>query len=375
MVDRLLKHTILNNSFKGKALIILGPRQTGKTTLAREIADSSSKSVLWLNGDESDVRSLLSEPNSTVLNKIFGRNQLIVIDEAQRIKNIGLTLKLCVDTMPERQFIVTGSSSFDIVNEINEPLTGRKFQYMLYPFSFREMADATSFLDEKRLLEHRLVYGYYPDVCNNPGNEKEILQLLCDSYLFKDIYSFDKIRKPVILEKLLQALALQIGSEVSYHEIGQLIGADNETVERYIDLLEKSFVIFKLSSLSRNSRNEIKKGRKIYFTDTGIRNAVIKNFNPLSLRNDTGALWENFIISERIKINSYSKRYTNYFFWRSLSQSEVDFVEERDGILHAYEIKWNIRKNRPIPAAFMKLYPDSETGCITQESFDEFIME
>ncbi len=374
MIDRTLIPLIIKGLNRGKIVILIGPRQVGKTTLAQKIAQQIDLKTLWLNGDETDIRILFSDITSIRLKAIIGNNKLLIIDEAQRIKNIGITLKLIYDQIKGVRVLATGSSAFELTSEINEPLTGRKREFFLYPLSYQEMFQHTSFLDENRMLEHRLIYGYYPEVINNPGDEKGILSEISESYLYKDILSYGKIKKPALLEKLLQALALQIGNEVSYHELGQLIGADNQTVERYIDLLEKTYVIFRLVSLSRNMRNEIKKGRKIYFYDTGIRNAIIKNFIPLNLRKDVGALWENFLISERLKINHYTQKLVNRFFWRSTTQKEVDYIEEQNGKLYAYEFKWNPKKKVKIPRSFTNLYPEAETQLINPQNFIEFIV-
>ncbi|MDO9549295.1 MAG: ATP-binding protein, partial [Candidatus Marinimicrobia bacterium] len=320
MISRILEVKILKQLFKGKAILLLGARQVGKTTLVKKIMQQIGERVLYLNGDEVDIRDILSDTTSTQLKALIGKNRLLVIDEAQRISNIGITLKLIVDNIPDLQVIATGSSALELTSKLKEPLTGRKYEHYLFPLSFQEMANHTSAMEEKRLLEHRLIYGFYPEVVTQIGEEKQILQMLTSSYLYKDIFSLEKVKKPAILEKLIQAIALQIGNEVSYRELGQLIGVDNETIEKYVDLLEKTFVIFRLPALSRNLRNELKKSRKIYFFDNGIRNAVIKNFNLLNLRQDTGALWENFLISERIKANHYADRWVNQYFWRTHAQ-------------------------------------------------------
>ncbi len=373
MIQRILLQTIKNQLFKDKIICIMGPRQTGKTTLAKMICENSSLPHAWFNGDEPDIREYLSKSTSTELVSLIGQNRLIIIDEAQRIPDIGMTLKIIADTLPGVRVIATGSSSFELRNTVNEPLTGRKFEYTLFPLSYGEMARHSGIINERRMLEHRIIYGYYPEIINNPGNEKEILHILADSYLYKDIFSLGIIKKPPLLEKILQALALQVGNEVSFNEIGQLTGADSETVERYIDLLEKAYVVFRLNSLSRNARNEIKKGKKIYFYDNGIRNVIIKNFNPLSLRNDTGALWENFLVSERKKYIHYSKRHVNRFFWRTHSQQEIDYIEESDGILRAFEFKWNPKKKARYPKSFLTAYPDSVTSTVTIDNYEEFI--
>lgn len=353
--------------------MLLGSRQVGKTTLVRELAGKHPGSHLWLNGDEPDIQELLHRKNSAELKAIAGKNQVIVIDEAQRIKNIGLTLKLMVEHLPGVQIIATGSSSLDLASEINEPLTGRKFEYFLYPFSYVEMARHEGDLEARRLMKHRLVFGYYPEIVNNPGDEIELLKLITDSYLYKDLFSLKEVRKPALLQKLVQALAFQVGSEVSFHELAQLTGSDNETVERYVDLLEKTFVVFTLGTFSRNLRNELKRSRKIYFWDNGIRNALISNFNPLELRQDTGALWENFLISERLKNNHNFQRHANTYFWRTHSQSEIDYVEETGGKLYAFEFGWNPKKRKKIPEAFLEAYPGSEAAIIHPDNFLEFL--
>ncbi len=329
--------------------------------------------TLWLNGDEPDIRESLTNVTSTQLKTVIGNHDLIVIDEAQRITNIGMTLKLIVDQITHIQVIATGSSSFELANQINEPLTGRKFEYFLFPLSYNELMNHFGTIEERRYLEHRLVFGSYPEVINHPGDEANILRSLSDSYLYKDILSFEQLKKPAILDKLLQALAIQVGNQVSYHELGQLVGADNQTVERYITLLEKSYVVFRLTAFSRNLRNELKKSRKIYFYDNGIRNAIIKNYSPIGLRTDTGALWENYLMSERMKINHYSNRWSNTYFWRTLAKQEIDYVEEREGKLFAYEFKWNPQKQVRFSSTFLNAYPQAETQTISKNNYSDFL--
>lgn len=373
-IKRKLENVIEKNLFKRKAIIIYGPRQSGKTTLVKRIVNKINKPTLWLNGDEPDIRILLSDTTSSKLKSIIGNNKIVVIDEAQRIKNIGITIKLIVDNISQVQVIATGSSSFELANEISEPLTGRKFEYLLLPFSFEELIMHHGIIEEKRLIEERLIYGYYPEIVVKTENRKENLKLLSDSYLYKDILNLNGIKKSERLEKLVQALALQIGNEVSFSELGEIVGLDNETVEKYIQLLEKAFIIFRLKSFSRNLRNELKKRNKIYFYDIGIRNAVINNFNTISLRNDIGNLWENFIISERIKFLQFNRIYANQYFWRTHSKQEIDYIEEKEGHIYAYEIKWNPRKKIKFPEKFITTYTPKELKVITQSNFDEFIM-
>jgi len=375
MIKRSLLSTIKPLMFNGKVIIITGPRQVGKTTLAREIALNAGVRYVWFNADEPDVRDWLTDTTSTQLKQLIGDAELVIIDEAQRIHNIGITLKLAVENIKGIQIIATGSSALELASGINEPLTGRKWEFDLFPLSFNELSDHTSFTEERRLLENRMVYGYYPEVVNNPGKEQDVLSSLINSYLFKDILSLEHIRKPLLVEKILQALAFQVGSEVSYNELGKIVGADNQTVERYIDLLQKVYVIYTLTSFSRNLRNELKKSKKIYFWDPGIRNGLIKNFNPVSLRNDTGALWENFLITERLKCLKYERIYSNIYFWRTTQQQEIDYLEEREGILRAYEFKWSDRARIKIPGTFLTAYPESKTHIINRLNFSSFISE
>ncbi len=373
MISRNLNKIIKKNLYKGKVIIIVGPRQVGKTTMVKKLV--SGKKCVWFNGDEPHVRELLSNKSIAELKVIIGNNKIVVIDEAQRVPNIGITAKLIVDNLTNKQLIITGSSSLDIASEINEPLTGRKYEYKMLPFSFSEMAAETSYLEEKQLLEKRMIYGYYPDIVLSNGEERNLLGFLSDSYLYKDIFTLGSIKKPKLLENLLQALALQLGNEVVTNELSNLLAVDNATIERYINLLEKTFVIFQLPSLSRNMRNEIKKGRKIYFYDLGIRNSIINNFNSLNLRQDLGALWENYIIVERMKYRIDNEIYTNDFFWRTHSQQEIDFIEEYNGKLHAFEFKWNPKRRRKFPKSFLTAYPNSETEVINSGNYEPFIWE
>lgn len=374
MIPRIIQQEIEKNLFKNKVLLLIGARQIGKTTLLKKVLQNCTEKSLWLNADEYDVkRKLENATTSTQLLQLFGNAKLIVIDEAQQVEDIGLKLKLVIDTNPELQIIATGSSAFELLQKSNEPLTGRKKEYHLYPISFSEMVSHTSLLTEQRLLENRLIYGSYPEVINNPGNEKEVLKEITNSYLYKDVLRYDGIKKASVIDKLLVALALQVGSEVSYNELAKTIGNINSaTVEKYIDLLEKAFVIYKLPALSRNLRNEIKKGKKIYFYDNGIRNAIINNFNPLALRNDKGALWENFLISERMKKNSYNKHYCNTYFWRTFDQAEVDYIEEYDGALHVFEFKWKT-SNKKVPASLLNSYTVNTTAIVDTDNYGGFI--
>ena len=319
MIERQISDNILKRLSDSKAIILLGPRQAGKTTLLRELVKNQELKSLWLNGDYADVREMFNNPNGEKFQVLFGDNRLVVIDEAQRIGNIGLCLKIIVDELPGIKVIASGSSSFELANKVNEPMTGRKWEYSLYPLSYQELCKFNGVLEENRLLEHRLVYGYYPDVVNNPADSREILTELANSYLYKDILTWEKVQKPAALEKLVQALAFQTGNEVSYHELSKIVGLDNETVERYIGFLEKAYIVFRLPSFSRNLRNELTKSRKIYFYDNGLRNAVIQQFSPAALRQDIGPLWENFLVSERIKYLGNNRIFTNRFFFHNFN--------------------------------------------------------
>jgi predicted AAA+ superfamily ATPase len=373
MIIRELESVIKSRIGKGKAIIVLGPRQTGKTTLFRSLS-SEMNDFLFLDCDDVLVREYLSAPKTETLKQIIGKHKYIFIDEAQRIKNIGLTLKIITDQIPEVQLFVSGSSAFELSNELNEPLTGRKWEYLLLPISWNEYEDHTGFLKSEQLLETRLIYGMYPDVINHPGDEKEVLNQLSDSYLYKDLLAFKGIRKPEILEKLLRALSLQICNEVSYNELSSLIGIDKNTISSYIDLLEKAFVIFRLHPFARNIRNEISTNRKIYFYDNGIRNAVIANYNLLSLRQDIGALWENFMISERVKYLNNNRKLSNIYFWRTTQKQEIDYIEESDGNITAYEFKWNPKAKSKFSKTFTNNYT-AETKVINRKNFREFLID
>jgi predicted AAA+ superfamily ATPase len=355
---------------KGKAIVLIGPRQVGKTTLINALL--ADKTYLFLDGDDHSVSELLSNANTEQLRSIIGNYKYIFIDEAQRIPNIGLKLKIIVDQIRDVQVIVSGSSAFDINNITQEPLTGRKFEYQLFPVSWNEFEQNVGYVKAHQQLELRMLYGMYPDVINNFSNEYEILKNLVSSYLYKDILALAGIRKSDVLEKILQALALQIGSEVSYNEIAQLVGVDKNTVNTYIDLLEKSFVVFRLNSFSKNIRNEIKANKKIYFYDTGVRNMVIGNFNALALRQDKGALWENFMMAERMKLLSYSQSLAKPYFWRTTTQQEVDYIETNADAVSAFEFKWASTKKAKLPKSFIEAYNPS-FRVVNQENFRDFL--
>ena len=325
-----------------KVIIVLGARQVGKSTLLRTLADPKDPDVVWFNGDESDIRERFTHISSTMLRDVIGQHTTVVIDEAQRITDIGITLKLLHDNFPEIKVFVSGSSALELNGSIKEPLTGRKWEYQLFPFSYNEMVKHFGMLQEQRVLEQRLLFGSYPDVVlSEPGKQRETLLQLIDSYL--------------------------------YNELGQLTGLDNETVLKYIDLMEQSFLVFRLEAFSRNLRNEIKKSRKVYFHDTGVRNALIGNFSPLAARTDVGALWENYLVSERMKLRSYQRQHGGHYFWRTHTQAELDYVEEYDGQLHAFEFKWNPKKTGNFSRTFLKAYPNASTAFITPKDYHAFL--
>lgn len=373
MINRILRKKIQDRLFKGKALLIFGPRQAGKSTLVEQVLQD--KDHLYLNGDDADTRDILTNTTATKLKVEIGRNKIVFIDEAQRIPNIGLTLKLFTDQIKSVQVIATGSSAFELSSQVNEPLTGRKYEFMLYPLSFGEMVQHHGLIQERRLIDHRLIYGYYPEIVSKAGEETELLKLLANSYLYKDLLMLEQIKKPLILSKLLKALALQLGSEVNYQEIAQIVGSDPKTVDKYIDLLEKTFVVFRLPAFSRNVRNEIKKGKKVYFYDCGIRNAIIGNFKSLSARTDVGALWENFVIAERLKYRAYNNMDAEQYFWRTTQQQEIDYIEEdtNEG-LYAYEFKWSPTTKAKFPSTFTSSYPNTKFKVISPNNVEEFLL-
>ena len=344
----------------------------GKTTLLNEIIKNTNLPYLVLNGEESSIKKLFENPSAIKFEQIVGDNKILFIDEAQQIKNIGLCLKLMIDSFPKSvQIIVSGSSALEIADKVFEPLTGRHFLFHLYPLSANEMYTKNQVVPLLQNKDWHLVYGSYPDVVNNKANAKKYLKSIANAYLYKDVLMWKDIRKPELLDKLLQLLAHQIGNEVSLHELAINLKVKAETVESYIDLLEKSFVIYRLKSYVTNDRKEVTKMRKIYFWDNGIRNAVIDNFNDIELRDDKGALWENYLVTERIKNIHYAEKDIKSFFWRSLQQQEVDYVELENEQLTGYEIKWGNKGS--VSKAFTNLYPKSKAMVINQDNFLEFI--
>lgn len=373
MISRRLILELKSKLFNGKAIILLGARQVGKTTLLRHLIENADQ-VMWLDAENSDVANLFEHANESRLKAYFGKNKIVILDEAQKIHNVGSKLKLIIDYIKDIQVIATGSSAFDLQNKINEPLTGRKWEYQLFPLSFSEMVAHTNLLEESRMLPHRLVYGYYPEMVVHTDDLEQRLKSLSDSYLYKDLLMLEGIKKPEKLTLLLKALAMQIGSEVNYHELGKIVGLKNETIEKYIHLLEKTFVIFRLPSYSSNQRKELKKSKKIYFFDNGIRNAILYDFKPFENRQDQGALFENFIISELWKKEQYDKTHSQFYFWRTADQQELDLIIFKENTLHTFEIKWNPTAKARLSKTFSNFYPNHTFSIINSGNLYEYLM-
>jgi len=373
MISRSIEKQIAGKFFSGKSIIITGPRQSGKTTLVMKLLESYRDECLIINGDDPVSERMFNRPNTEQLRQIIGKHRIVFIDEAQRIPFIGLTSKLITDTFKEVQLILSGSSSFELMNQTQEPLTGRKWTFSLWPINWQEWQDYSGYLKAEQDLENRLIFGFYPEVLMNPADQRSVLQELTESYLYKDILIYGNIKKPEMIQRLVQALAWQVGSEVSYTELAQITGLDPKTTSAYIDVLEKAYILFRLPSFSGNLRNEIKTNRKIYFYDNGIRNAVIGQFQALNNRTDIGALWENFLISERRKLLFYQKQVASQYFWRTKQQQEVDYVETKDGKVFGFEFKWNANRSVSFPKTFTESYNSINMG-ITRENFREFVV-
>jgi uncharacterized protein len=372
-VRRQLEPHIENDFFKSKVIVLLGARQVGKSTLIRMLPSCRSRKTLWLDGENADVRQLLENTNSNRLKQLCAGHEVVVIDEAQKMNQIGSVLKLFADYLPEIQVVASGSSAFELRNSLNEPLTGRKFEFNLYPISFPEMVSHTNLLEEIRELPRRLIYGYYPEIVTHPNDAERLLRFLSDSYLYKDIFLFKGIKKPEKMLDLLRLLAWQIGSEVNTHELSKTLKMDHQTIESYITMLEQAFVIYRLPAYHTNQRTELKKAKKIYFNDTGIRNAIINDFRPVEVRNDTGALFENYIINELRKQNEYSQTFARFYFWRNIDQREIDLIVEKNNQLHPYEIKWNPEKKVSLTKSFSNIYGKIDLNVVHRENFDQVI--
>ena len=375
MIKRAIEESIREALSKKKAVTLMGARQVGKSTLAESLF-SRDDNVLYLNGDDADVRAMLQNATSTRLRAIFGKATTVVIDEAQKIEDVGNVLKLITDQMKDIRLVATGSSAFELAEDVNESLSGRKREFRLFPLSFGELVNETDLLTETRLLNQRLLFGSYPEVITSPGDEREVLKELTDSYLYKDILNIKGIAKHDKLEALLRALAFQIGSQVSYNEIANLIRLDSKTVEKYIDILEKCYVIFRLPSFARNLRNELKFDKKIYFWDMGVRNAVIGNFAPVERRDhrEVGHMWENYLMAERMKKLEYERSFASRYFWRTTARKEIDLIEDLDGAITAYEFKWDSSETPACPKAFSAGYPDAGFKVINPSNYYEFLL-
>lgn len=356
-----------------KVVVVYGPRRSGKTTIVKKFVEGFSDPYLFVSGEDIHIQSFLSSQSIEKLKSFIGKNKLLIIDEAQAIKNIGINLKLAVDHIEGLSIIATGSSSFDLSQKVGEPLTGRSYHLKLYPLAQCELSQIENVAQTKAHLEERLIYGSYPEVLTEVDirNKEVYLREIVSSYLLKDILMFEGIKHSQKLLSLLQLLAHQLGREVSITELGTNLGISKNTVDRYLDLLEKTFVIIKIGGFSRNLRKEIVKNSRYYFIDNGIRNAIINNFNPLNLRNDVGMLWKNYIVTERIKLLEFNMTPTNLFFWRTYDKKEIDLIEERDGSLYGYEIKWG-GKSPKVPIEWVDTY-NGQYKVINKDNYYDFI--
>lgn len=375
MITRQTIDHLTNYLHRNKVLIVFGPRQVGKTTLMKELVKNINQSHLFFNADDFDIKEMFERPSVARLKSITGNHKLLVIDEAQRIQNIGIVLKLFRDELPDVQVIASGSSAFELSDKIKESLTGRAVEFKLFPISWREMVKHTSAIAENSALPLRLLYGYYPEVINNPGREREVLAGLAGNYLYRDILALENVRKPYLLDPLLKAIAAQTGNEVSYNKIANHIRADVKTVEHYIDLLEKSFIIFRMPAYNKNVYAELKKGMKVYFWDLGIRNAILGNFTTIETRTDLGALWENFLLVERMKNNVYAGKTVRPYFWRTTYQAEIDYLEVGLDCINAFEFKYNKSSRKNPPGSFSEGYPHATYEIITRENYMEWLLQ
>lgn len=372
MINRSPQTEIDKLLFKGKAILVFGARQVGKTSLIKNTI--KDQSFLWLNGDEPDTQLLLENITTDRLKALVGENKIIVIDEAQMIHNIGLLIKRMVDNYPEIQVIASGSSAFELADKTKESMVGRKEEIQLFPLNYGEMVQHSNFIEETRLIPHRLVFGYYPEVVTSVGKEEKILNDLVEGFLYKDILNLEGVKKSATLQRLVQMLAYRIGSEINYNSLANDLGVNRLTVEKYIDILEKNFIVFSLNAFSKNQDNELKKGRKVYFWDNGLRNRIIKNFNPIELRDDIGALWENFVISERKKKLAYENQFKDTYFWRNTQQAEIDYLEVKNTEIEAFEIKYNPNQKVRFTKSFTEKYHPKTTQVIHKENFWDYLL-
>lgn len=371
---RVIEERLIKHLFKGKIIILYGPRQVGKTTFVRKIAKEYDGAYFLC--EEPDVHAALTNKTSTEMKAFLGNKKLIILDEAQKVHNIGTSLKLLIDNFPNTQIIATGSSSFELANEINEPLTGRNYEFFMYPLSISELVASSSLLETKRLLENHIIYGTYPEIVHAGERRVELLEKITNDYLYKDILSYSGIKKPYLLQKILKALALQVGGQVSYSEIAKIVGANRQTVSNYVDVLEKAFIIFRLYPLTKRRRDEIKHLHKIYFYDNGILNTLIQNYNFLDSRSDAGFLFENFYIAEKMKKRKNNQEFNSVYFWRTKKGQEIDFVEEyRGGEEYiAYECKLS-HKNIKLPSLFKETYVNSKLEVISKTNIVDDLVE
>lgn len=376
IIPRLIQSILQDHLLPGKVLVLYGPRQVGKTTLARELLAAISLRSRFVNADELVYREALSSQSRNILGDVLGDAELVVIDEAQRIPNIGLNLKIMVDSFPQVAILATGSASFELANRISEPLTGRSFTFTLYPLSYQEVGQYFGAIEARAQLERWMVWGGYPAILTTQDARlrERLLNELVGAYLYRDILEIDGVRKSAKIVDLLRLLAFQIGQEVSVNELAASLALNRQTVEKYLDLLEKVFVIYRIGGYSRNLRKEVTKNARYYFYDNGVRNSLIQNFNPLGLRNDVGQLWENYMMAERMKANQFNDRFVNRYFWRTYDQKEIDLLEEYGGDLYGYEFKWQseeIRKS--VRKAFLEAYPGAKLTTVSRQNYEEFL--
>jgi predicted AAA+ superfamily ATPase len=375
LILRAIEQKLIKQIDHKKAILIFGPRQVGKTTLVKDLLKKTGVNFVYFNGDEIITRNLWRNDQVAALIQSFGDKKLIILDEAQMIEEVGSICKQIIDADLGIQLILTGSSALNIANLTQEPLTGRKWEYFLYPVSCGELIDHSGVPELLSRLSQYLVYGGYPEVVTNLGNAQQVLNNLASSYLYKDVLALTGVKKPLLLEKILKALAWQIGSEVSFNELSQIVGADAKTVDNYIHLLEQVYVVYRLSAHSGNLRNEINRKKKIYFYDNGIRNALIGNYSLPDNRNDIGALWENYLMTERKKLLAYNGFYGHTYFWRNKAQAEVDYIEEIDGKIYAFEFKWNPASKSKFPKSFMEAYQPAESKLIHRDNFWQWLKD
>lgn len=373
-IARTLQAKIEERLAPGKAVLIYGARRVGKTILLKEIFNKIEGKKMLLIGEDMDVQNMLQNRSVHHYRQLFEGINLLAIDEAQSIPEIGSVIKLIIDEIPHIQVIATGSSSFDLLNKIGEPLVGRASQFLLTPFSIREIAQKQNGMELRQNLENRIVYGCYPEVVGMTSNtmKEEYLRDIVNAYLLKDILAIDGLRNTAKMNRLLQLVAFQIGSEVSYEELGKQLGMHRETVEKYLDLLSKVFVVYKLGAFSRNMRKEVSKAGKWYFYDNGIRNAIIGDFKDANSRMDMGKLWENFFITEKLKDNQNHLLHCQFHFWRTYDQQEIDLIEEKNEVINAYEMKWG-KKLPKAPAGFMKTYTGADFNVVNPDNYLEFL--